>query len=80
MAASPSWEGDVGLTAILIAAVKDLLLPKLEEQIAEAGAPTLITRADMDKRLADTGAYERMANRVALETHQMPPDAPAAGQ
>lgn len=66
----------MGLAAILAAAIKDLLLPIIEEQIAEAGAPTLITRADMDTRLATTGAYERLANRVALETHPLPPPPP----
>jgi hypothetical protein len=66
----------VNLIAILMAAVKDILLPELEEQIAAAGAPTLITRADMDQRLAATGAYERLANRVALDTHPLPPDMP----
>jgi hypothetical protein len=63
----------MGLAAILATAIKDILLPIIEEQIAKASAePTMITADVMQAKLVETGAYERLANATVLAL--LPPD------
>ncbi|MCE5247942.1 hypothetical protein LLG88_13595 [bacterium] len=65
------------LAKILAAGVKNILLPIIEQEIAKANEPTLITRDMMDARLAETGAYERMANATLLALLPPPTEPPA---